>query len=201
MATLTPPSIFYQVQRCQWTLSTNQRVSAAPFGGSEQAVDLLNDRWLCSLALPPNSQANAAQLEAFIAAMRGQTNTINLYHLMRPAPRGTMRGTLTLSAAAAQGAASLSITGGAGQAGTTLLAGDMLGVGGLLLMVAADATANGSGVITVTLANRLRTAQSISAAVTWNQPTAPMRLLQNSGVPYQPGFAGGISLDFAEAIA
>jgi hypothetical protein len=88
-----------------------------------------------------------------------------------------------------------------GQAGTTLLAGDLLGVGGLLLMVAADATANGSGVITVTLANRLRTAQSISAAVTWNQPTAPMRLLQNSGVQYQPGFAGGISLDFAEAIA
>jgi hypothetical protein len=200
MATITPPAILAQLTSGQLTLSTNQRVNAAPFGGSEQAVDLLNDRWLCTLSLPPNTQANAAQLEAFIAAMRGQTNTVNLAHPLRKAPRGTMRGTLTLSAAAAQGAASISITGGAGQAGTTLLAGDLLGVGGLLLMVAADATANGSGVITVTLANRLRVAQASAAAVTWSAPTVPMRLLQTSGVQYQPGYAGSISLDFAEAI-
>ena len=201
MALITAPAILAQLSSGQLTLSTNQRVSAAPFGGSEQAVDLLNDRWLCSLNLPPNSQANAAQLEAFLAALRGQTNTVALSHPLRKAPRGTMRGTLTLSAAAAQGAASISITGGAGQAGTTLLAGDLVGVGGLLLMVAADATANGSGVITVSLANRLRTAQSSAAAVTWSAPTVPMRLLQSSGVQYQPGYAGAISLDFAEAIA
>ena len=200
MALITAPAILAQLSSGQLTLATNQRVSAAPFGGSEQAVDLLNDRWLCTLNLPPNSQANAAQLEAFIAALRGQTNTVALSHPLRKAPRGSMRGPLTLSAAAAQGAASLSITGGAGQAGTTLLAGDLLGVGGLLLMVASDATANGSGVISVTLANRLRTAQSSGAAVTWNAPTVPMRLLQTSGVQYQPGYAGAISLDFAEAI-
>ena len=201
MALITPPAILAQLSSGQLTLATNQRVSAAPFGGSEQAVDLLNDRWLCSLNLPPNSQANAAELEAFIGSMRGQTNTVALSHPLRKAPRGSMRGTLTLAAAAAQGAATLSITGGAGQAGTTLLAGDLVGVGGLLLMVAADATANGSGVISVTLANRLRTAQSSGAAVTWNAPTVPMRLLQSSGVQYQPGYAGAISLDFAEAIA
>ena len=201
MALITPPAILAQLSSGQLTLATNQRVSAAPFGGSEQAVDLLNDRWLCSLNLPPNSQANAAELEAFIGSMRGQTNTVALSHPLRKAPRGSMRGTLTLAAAAAQGAATLSITGGAGQAGTTLLAGDLVGVGGLLLMVAADATANGSGVISVTLANRLRTAQSSGAAVTWNAPTVPMRLLQTSGVQYQPGYAGAISLDFAEAIA
>ena len=201
MALITPPAILADLTSGQLTLSTNQRVSAAPFGGSEQAVDLLNDRWLCTLGLPPNSQANAAQLEAFIAALRGQTNTVALSHPLRKAPRGSMRGTLTLAAAAAQGAASISITGGAGQAGTTLLAGDLVGVGGLLLMVAADATANGSGVITVSLANRLRVAQASAAAVTWSAPTVPMRLLQTSGVQYQPGYAGAISLDFAEAIA
>ena len=75
-----------------------------------------------------------------------------------------------------------------------------MGVGGLLLMVASDATANGSGVISVSLANRLRVAQSSGAAVTWSAPTVPMRLLQSSGVQYQPGYAGAISLDFAEAI-
>lgn len=200
MATITPPAIFAQIRSGQLTLATNQRVHASPYGGSEQAVDLLNDRWLCTLALPPNTQANAAQLEAFIASMRGQTNVVAISHPLRKAPRGTLRGTLTLSAAAAQGAASISITGGVGQAGTTLLAGDLVGVGALLLMVAADATANGSGVITITLANRLRTAQSSAAAVTWDAPTVLMRLLQTNGVQYQPGFADGISLDLAEAI-
>lgn len=201
MATITAPAILAQASSFRATLATNQRVSAAPFGGSEQAVDLLNDRWLFSLELPPNNYANSAALEAFVAALRGQTNTANLYHLARPVPRGTMRGTLTLNAAAAQGASSIVVTGGVGQASTTLLAGDLLGVGGLLLQVAADATANASGVITLSLVNRLRTALSSAAAVTWNQPTVPMRLLQYSGVQYQAGYAAGLSLDFAEAVA
>lgn len=200
MATITAPAILADLASGQMDLYTNQRVSAAPQGGSEQAIDFLNDRWLCTLNLPANNQANAAQLEGFLAALRGQVNTVNLSHPVRKAPRGTMRGTLTLAASAAQGADTLSITGGVGQAGTTLLTGDLLGVGGLLLMLAGNATANGSGVITVTLANRLRTAQSSGAAVTWNAPTVPMRRLQGSGVQYLPGYAGPISLEFAEAI-
>jgi hypothetical protein len=56
-------------------LSTVQRVHASPFGGSEQVVDLLNDRWLLSLTLSARAGFDkGAQIEAFIAAMRGQTN-------------------------------------------------------------------------------------------------------------------------------
>src|SRR5205085_9264189 len=33
------------------TLQTNQRLNASPFGGSEQAIDMLNDRWMLSLTL------------------------------------------------------------------------------------------------------------------------------------------------------
>lgn len=197
MSTITVPSQF-EPRTCAFAANVNQRVNAAPFGGSEQAIDLLNDRWLCSVELAPQYNASAAYIEAFIAALRGQTNTCNLWHFTRPAPRGTVRGTLTLLGSAAQGAASLVITGCSPATGT-LLAGDMLGVGGLLLMVAADATASG-GVITVTLANRLRTAQSAGAAVTWDKPTAPFRLLSTSGVQYTPGVAAPVSFDFGEAI-
>lgn len=179
-------------------LYTSQRVNAAPFGGSEQAVDLLNDRWLMSLRLPASLPADSAAREAFLASLRGQVNTCALWHFMRPVPRGTMRGTPTLSASAAQGASSIAITGGT--ASGTLLAGDMLGVGGLLLMVAADVTLNGSGAGTVTLVNRLRTALSSAAAVTWSQPTAPFRLLNNASVTYLPGLAESVELDFGEAV-
>jgi hypothetical protein len=185
---------------CILTMSTNQRVSASPFGGSEQAVDMLNDRWLMSLEVDARDFADAAYIEAFVNSLRGQVNTVALHHFARPAPRGTMRGTLTLSAGASQGSGTLNITGGSGQASKTLLAGDMLGCGGLLLMVASDATANGSGVITVNLTNRVRTLLASAATVAWDKPTANFRMVGNSGVQYGSASSEAMSFDFAEKI-
>lgn len=184
---------------CQLTLSSNQRVAASPFGGSEQAIDLLNDRWLLSCELPAAKHVNAAWRDGFIGAMRGQINTVALWHFVRPQPRGTVRGSLSLSGNAAQGAASISVYGCSPSNGT-LLAGDMLGVGGLLVMVASDCTASG-GSITVPLTNRLRVAKSAGTAVLWDKPTAAFRLLSTSGVHYVPGASDPVSFDFGEAIA
>jgi len=193
MALITLPTTF-KPRACTLAQYTSQRVNASPFGGAEQAIDLLNDRWMMSCELPPCTQENAAALEAFIGAMRGQTNTVNLWHFARPTVRGTIAGTKTLSAGASQGASSISIT-----ATGTLLAGDMIGVGGLLLMVAADCTSS-VGVITATLTNRLRTSLSGGAAVTTTKPTAAFRLLATSGVQFVPGYATGASFDFGEVI-
>lgn len=199
MSIITRPDEFVPRQ-CQLTQQVNQRVSASPFGGSEQAIDLLNDRWLLSCDFPAGQRIDGAWREAFIGSLRGNTNSVYLYHFERKAPRGTMRGTLTLAANAAQGASILSVTGGVGQALTTLRTGDMIGVGGLLLMVASNCTANSSGVITVPITNRLRVAQSSGAAVTWDKPTALFRLLSTSGVQYSPGRCSDTSFDFAEKI-
>ncbi len=198
MAVITLPSQFAP-RSCIFTQSVNQRVGASPFGGSEQAVDLLNDRWLCSFELPANSQATAAAIEAFIGSMRGQTNTVALYNFARQTVRGTIAGAKTLSAGASQGAASIGIT-----ATGTLLAGDLINVatptgGVLLLMVAQDCTSS-AGVITTPLTNRLRVALSSGAAVTITRPTANFRMLANSGVQYVPGYASPVSFDFGEAI-
>ncbi len=194
MSIITWPAGLYP-SACRPVLQTNQRVHASPFGGSEQAVDLLNDRWLMSIEFPTRKAIHGAAVEAFIASMRGQVNTVGLWHFMRPAPRGTMRGTPTLSASAAQGATSIVIQ---TTAGATLLAGDMVGCGGLLLQVQSDATANGSGVLTATLNNRLRIALSSAAAVSWDRPTAQFRLLATSGQQYTPGRAEGATCDFGE---
>lgn len=200
MSLITLPAGFRPVT-CFPTLYVVQRVNSSPYGGSEQAVDLLNDRWLMTCELPPSPRhAEGAWREAFINNLRGQSNTVALWHFTRPAPRGTMRGTLTLNASAAQGASSVVVTGGAGQAGTTLLAGDLLGVSSLLLQVGADCTANGSGVVTVPIANRLRTALSSGASVTWDKPTAEFRLATHSGVHYGPRSVSATSFDFVEKI-
>jgi hypothetical protein len=197
MSLITLPAQFVP-RACQLTLASNQRVAASPFGGSEQAIDLLNDRWLLSCELPAAHRLNSAWRGGFIGAMRGQVNSVNLWHFAHPQPGGTVRGSLTLAANAAQGAASITVS-GCSPANGTLLAGDMLGVGGLLLMVASDCTATG-GSITVPLANRLRAAKSAGTAVVWDKPTAPFRLLSTNGVHYAPGVSDPVSFDFGEAI-
>lgn len=181
------------------TLTPVQRVYSSPYSGSEQVIDLLNDRWMVSLTLPPRLVAGGASLEGFLQSLRGMTNTVNLWHMARPLPLGTISGSPTVNGAHAIGAATLNVT---TTAGATVKQGDMLGANGLLLMAAADATADGSGHIAIPLANRLRKAMSGGEAVTLNSPTAPFRCTTTKpSVGYVPGVANAVQLDFVEAVS
>lgn len=197
MASITLPSKFIP-RNVTLKLSITQRITASPFGGSEQAIDLLNDRWVLNCELPPRSTEDGAWVEAFIGAMRGQVNTTTVHHFKRPAPIGTIRGVLTLSASVTQGAAAISVSGCTPMDGT-FKAGDLMGVGGLLLMAASDCTASG-GVVIVPLANRVRKALSAGASVTWDKPSFVARLLSTSDVSYAPGYSNASSFDFGEKI-
>lgn len=197
MSLIALPSSF-RPTNCSLRPFVNQRVGASPFGGSEQVVDLLNDRWAMTCQMPPLLQRDAGWLEAFIGSMRGQVNWASLWHFARPMPLGTARGTQVLASTAAQHAASLSISGVSPSNGN-YQPGDMLGVGGLLLMVAETCTAVG-GSITVPLVNRLRFAVSSGSAVTWYRPTANFRLVTSPGLNYGGGVAAPSTLEFVERV-
>ena len=200
MTVLTLPSNL-DVMRVDWGQRRFDLRFDSGDAGTGQTRILAPARWTAGLVCPDQlSQAAAAVWRDLILRLQGRINQLALYDLGNPAPRGTMRGTLTLSTAAAVGDVALAISGGAGQAGTTLLAGDLLGVGSLLLQVGADCTANGSGVVTVPIVNRLRTAQSSGASVTWDKPTAEFRLATHSGVHYGPRSVSATSFDFVEKI-
>lgn len=168
-------------------LQANTRSFASPFGGSEQVADLLNDRWAFALELSARTHDEAASVEAFVAAMRGMSNTTNLYHFGRPTPRGTLSGSPALVAAAAQGAASITVGAVAGQ---TLRAGDMLGIGGLLVQVAADCVADASGAMVVPLVNRLRRSVAGLSRASTATYIDGAGVLQTAGVNV-PRFQGG----------
>lgn len=198
MTVIALPSTF-RPESFSMYLSTNQRSFASPFGGSEKVVDMLNDRWMATVALPKGPQDVVASREAFVNALRGMANTVMLHHYARPVPRGNMRGSPTLAAGAAKGAAALSIQ---SVAGATLRAGDMIGVDGLLLQAAQDIAADGAGVLVLSIANRLRRALAGGAAVVWDRPKAPFRLVTSGAAfVYLTGYAEGVSLDFVEAIS
>lgn len=182
---------------CRLQLQSNQRAAASPGGGSEQVVDMLNDRWMMSLTLPSEDFARAAAVEAFLASFRGLVNWAEVWHFARPQPRGTLRGTLTTSGAQAQGAAQLVLAGGTN--GQTILAGDVIGAGGQLLMAAGDAIVT-AGVITIPLVNRLRAAIAAGQPAVWDKPTAPFRIVSHSGVGFSQGVTGEVQVELAEVI-
>jgi len=153
---------------CSILLDPNTREFESPFTRAYQSIDLLGERFRMTVSLPPRYRRESGALEAFFNKQRG-VNRIRAWHLARPEPVGTLRGAPTLAAAAAQGAAALSVSGSG-----TLAAGDMLGVGGLLFQVAEDCS--GAGTIAVPLVNRARIALASGAAVTWYRPSSTWRL-------------------------
>lgn len=185
-------------RRFQMMVMANTRTFISPYTQGLQVTDLLADFWAVTLDMVPgNDPIVGGQVEAFFDRLKGASNRIILWNLKRPAPLGTLRGTPTLSAAAAQLANTASIQ---TTAGATLYAGDMIGIGGQLVRCMADATANGSGVMSVEFAPRLRAAQVSGAAVTWDKPTSTFVLSGNAApVDWTPGRYTAPSIDLREA--
>lgn len=199
MSTITFPTTL-EAARLSWGQQRRDLVYSSAFGS--QAVENSPALWVVSLAPPPLMDANAGPWQALMLLLKGKTNALALWNLARPAPLGTMRGTMTLVGAHAQGATTLAIRGGA--AASTLKQGDMLGVGSgttqQVVMVTADATANGSGVISVNTEPPLRNAFADWAAVTWDKPCALFRVTQSKASwDYTPGvIVSGFALDLIE---
>lgn len=176
--------------------------------GAQQSRILAPARWTCTMVVNLSiGQTYAALWRTMVLQLRGKTNQLAVYDIKNPAPTGTMRGTLTLNAvtgAVAVGGTTLNISGGAGQAGTTLKQGDWIGVGSgstrQLFSVQADATANGSGDITVTVEPPSRYAQTVGATVTWDKPTCLMRRTESAHSWMAVAAAeGGASLSLIES--
>lgn len=204
MSIVTLPAAL-RVARIEW----GQQRADLEFGdgdaGVSQARVLGPPRWMVSLGAPDHLLEDQAALwRDTIFSLEGRIHQLAVPYLELQAPRGTMRGTLTLASTAAYGDRTLSITGGAGQAGATLLQGDFIGVGSgatrQLISVAADATANGSGVISVTVRQAMRWAQSSGSAVEWNKPTALFRQRNSSSSwSFERRQRSGYGLDLVES--
>lgn len=194
-----PTASAFTPSSVQWGQRTNCKVFVSALSGETQTVEFPGARWLVSLTWDTIRYDEAQSVEAYLVKLRGQVHRALIYHIARPAPTGTMRGSPTLASTAAQGAASLSIT---CSSGATLKAGDMLGVGSQLVMASADATASGTA-LTVTIEPPLRASVSSGTAVVWDKPTAMFVLASNEPrVTYLGGGRPGqIAADFVEVFA
>lgn len=174
--------------------------------GAQQTRLLAPARWTAALNSPDIlTETNASEWSALIMQLKGRVNTLALHYLGKPAPVGTMRGTWTANATAAAGATSITINAGVGQASTTLKKGDFIGVGQSgtarqLLHITADATANGSGIITVSFEPALRVQVTASDSMAWDKPTALFRQTSNASQwTHRGAIRSGYSLDLIES--
>jgi len=173
----------------------------SPFG--RQDVELASPLWEAFVEVNAMYERDSGQWDAFLLSLKGRTNQVALWNFARPYPLGTMRGTMTLNVAAAQGATTLQII-AATEATKTLKQGDMLGVGTgttkQVVKVLADATADVNGIITVSIESALRNALFIGAAVTWDKPTALFRRKDSKTAwTYKPGLVtDGFVVEFIE---
>lgn len=154
-------------------------------------------RWTARLAFPPIGAGyaiNRGRLEALLMQLRGGANRLVLWHLLRPAPAGTIAGTPTVSGAVGAGATSCSITGTAGQ---TWLRGDRFafGAGGQRVMAVNDGTLPG----TLQFEPQLRAAVSNGTALVWDKPTTRYVLRRPSiPMPAEKTMFPGFSIELVE---
>lgn len=164
---------FYLGQR------SNVFVHASAPSGTVQTVEMPGARWTISLTLDRLPLADARKMTAFLTKMRGQANRFTCHDISKPAPSGTMRGTLTVLNSVSQGAIACDLTGGPGQASKTLLEGDFIKIGDELKCIAANAVSDSLGNISVTFEPPLRKNFNSGTPVVWDKPTATFMLTRN----------------------
>jgi hypothetical protein len=179
----------------------------SPLSVNEQFIELpYSHRWTQIITLRAATHEERSDIEGEVERWINPANRLLIWHLARPAPRGTMRGSPTLNGAHSQGATSLSIANAGVNA--TILRGDMIGVTTTatyavqLVRVVADATANGSGVATLTVEPALRASANTGSAIVWDKPKALWRPVSPAfSARYLPGKAESLTIEFREVLA
>lgn len=139
-------------------------------------------RWTVKIGPPTGpgfDQTQGGLWKGLTLALQGGVNHLAVYDVARPAPLGTLRGTLTLSGSVSAGATQLTVSGGNGG---TVKAGDSFQIGTGLssqLVVASE-----DGTATFKFGAPLRTAFNAGTAVTWDKPVMHCRIISD-----QPNWA------------
>jgi hypothetical protein len=199
MSVITWPG--YRVASMRWNKATQAVTFRSIFGA--QSLEGSAPLWEVDLQGVSEDRASARGIQSFIESLSGYVNQVALWNVEQPAPAGTMRGALTVYSGVLAGDAGFAIAGGISQAGKTLLKGDLIGIGSgisqQVLRIAADAIADGSGNIVVSLGAPLRNTFGAGTSIVWDKPAALFRQKAlSAGIDFQPQGAQPWSLSLIE---
>jgi hypothetical protein len=204
----------------------NQRVFTGPYAPVTQVLDLIGDVWTFTMQLRDGTdQVEAAQIDAFLARLKGAENTVEvpMFHretvadtlgagISIPLKNGSgvtiplkngsgvtiplISGTPVLAAAIAQGARIATLR---TLPGRTIAAGRFFGlVNGQAFMQTVDATADANGEIQLEVTPRARTAMAAYTTVKYSGVTVKYRLKSLAPIVFRKGSYEGPAIEGIE---
>lgn len=159
-------------------LRTNALDFASPLTGVVQSVAMPGARWIATLQWAALRRTDADLLQALMVQMRGRTNRLVMWNVVRPTVRGVGGGSPLVNGAGQTGS-TINIDGLPVNTNGIYIAGDFLGIGSELKMVTATVNSNGSGQAAVSFEPPLRAAPADNSAIVTTQPTAKFMLMNN----------------------
>jgi hypothetical protein len=157
---------------CQFYLQAHTQTFTSPLANVVQRQELDGARWMATYSLPAMQRAKAAEWRVFFMLLRGSVNTFNAYDPDNLYPRGLAGGT-PLVAGASQTGVTLNIDGCTPSA-LFLRAGDYFNVNSELKCITSDATADGSGNVTLNFQPYLHSSPADNAVITTSNCTCTM---------------------------
>jgi hypothetical protein len=178
-------------------LRSDQRVTSAQFGGSEHISDLQSDTWSSTVEFEFATRTQTGALDSFLTQLSTGTVYVKFGHLARPKNKGTLDSNTETLFTASSGADYLTLS---APEGKTLLTGDMLECGELLLQVESDSVADSSNLMEVFLVNRLRKDLPAFSTVNLTNPRAKFVPINPGSLSFSPNFSDRFKVDFEEFV-
>lgn len=203
MSTITFPTLsLVGPMQVEVGLKSNTAIFVSPLSGDTQSLELPGARWTMSFSFPPLLDDDAAELEAFLAQLRGQANRARVPLWGRETPRGTWAGTAAVNGASQTGA---SLICDGFTAGATVKRGDMFNVGtaGELKRIVTDGTADGSGNLTIEFEPPLRNSPATDTVLVSSNPLVPYMIVQDPHLRSMRGLGGltDVAFDLMEVFS
>ena len=170
----------------QWRKRNAVARSDSPFTLTAQVQEHAGERWEVTVQLKQMERADANKWAAFLAVLRGSSNTFLLGDAHNTAPLGAAKNTpgTPLVMGASQTGSSLVFDGAPNTATNYLKAGDWIQLGSSstarLYMVTEDVSSNGSGEVTACISPDLRSSPANNAVVTLTNTLSRFRLSENT---------------------
>jgi hypothetical protein len=167
------PSSPANYQEADFRLEPLTSISMSPMTRSTQAIERDAAMWVGEFTLPPLTRAQMREWRAKLNSMKGQFGSFRQGDPFYSGPAGTAGGTPLVKGGSQVGTTLLT---DGWSAGATFLTGDLFQLGDYLYEANADATADGSGNMTLTFEPPLRSSPSDNAPLTITSPKTIMKL-------------------------
>lgn len=186
--------------RMRWRLPATVGASVSPFTGAQQTYDWVNGKLAFELELPRLTRAAAAEFIGLMVAMRGRAGSVLAGPLGSETVRGTWAGSPKVKNAHNARVTSIGMDGFS--VGATIKRMDWFqqgtGSSSRLHMVVADATANGSGELTIECWPPTRAALADNDTFVTSSPKGLFMLTSQAEWSIERAQMYGLQLSFEE---